>query len=33
MTKTVYGEVVLRETGVDITEPTRLRRAARCATN
>jgi hypothetical protein len=33
VTKTIHGEVVLRETRIDITEPARLRRATGCPIN
>jgi hypothetical protein len=33
MAETIHGEVVLRETWVDITETARLRRATRCTTS
>jgi len=28
--ETIYVEIVFRETGIDIAEPARLRRATRC---
>jgi hypothetical protein len=33
VTEAIHGEVVLRETWIDITETARLRRATRCTTS